>query len=208
MRRRSDDGDVPNRRFEVLARLLRFVFLSSLPSFVSCGANEMAQTDFVFQVGRHGEPIPGTFAEWESKPEQVAFCYPYVCTFSLPLPSPSTPTYRSVDPPRSRHLPNSHRDPKRLHRSPRSSHPFPPLSFSSFFTDLSLRTTGPIHHRLAHVLNLRRIRHPVPPLSFLCRGSPNPSSRRREIRRGRGPRRSSRQTPSCLDSTGRVSCVA
>lgn len=35
--------------------------------------------EFAFHVGRHGEPVEGPFMEWESKPEQVAYCAPYIC---------------------------------------------------------------------------------------------------------------------------------
>lgn len=59
--------------------------------------------------------------EWESKPEQVAFCHPYICVSFLPS-SPLPPFsaelfYRT----RSRYLADSHRDPQRLHGSTRAS---------------------------------------------------------------------------------------
>ncbi|GAA6062754.1 hypothetical protein JCM10212_005550 [Sporobolomyces blumeae] len=42
----------------------------------------LVYADFAFHVGRHGEPIEGPLIEWESKPEQVAFCFPYVFAVS------------------------------------------------------------------------------------------------------------------------------
>ncbi|GAA5899116.1 uncharacterized protein JCM6883_005114 [Sporobolomyces salmoneus] len=42
----------------------------------------LVYADFAFHVGRHGEPIEGPFIEWESKPEQVAFCFPYIFAIS------------------------------------------------------------------------------------------------------------------------------
>ncbi|GAA6044243.1 hypothetical protein JCM8097_002194 [Rhodosporidiobolus ruineniae] len=45
----------------------------------------LAYSEFAFHVGRHGEPIPGPFIEWESKPEQVAYCAPYVFAISPTL---------------------------------------------------------------------------------------------------------------------------
>ncbi|BGP04378.1 Rho guanine nucleotide exchange factor [Rhodotorula toruloides] len=42
----------------------------------------LAYTEFAFHVGRHGEPVEGPFMEWESKPEQVAYCAPYIFAIS------------------------------------------------------------------------------------------------------------------------------
>ncbi|GAA5923419.1 uncharacterized protein JCM15063_003641 [Sporobolomyces koalae] len=42
----------------------------------------LVYADFAFHVGRHGEPIEGPFIEWESKPEQVAYCFPYIFAIS------------------------------------------------------------------------------------------------------------------------------
>ncbi|BGP21292.1 Rho guanine nucleotide exchange factor [Rhodotorula toruloides] len=42
----------------------------------------LAYDEFAFHVGRHGEPVEGPFMEWESKPEQVAYCAPYVFAIS------------------------------------------------------------------------------------------------------------------------------
>ncbi|GAA5879401.1 hypothetical protein JCM1840_006035 [Sporobolomyces johnsonii] len=42
----------------------------------------LVYADFAFHVGRHGEPVEGPFIEWESKPEQVAYCAPYIFAIS------------------------------------------------------------------------------------------------------------------------------
>ncbi|GAA5941175.1 hypothetical protein JCM10213_007445 [Rhodosporidiobolus nylandii] len=46
----------------------------------------LAYSEFAFHVGRHGEPLEsGPFIEWESKPEQVAYCAPYIFAISPTL---------------------------------------------------------------------------------------------------------------------------
>ncbi|GAA5854952.1 hypothetical protein JCM8547_002320 [Rhodosporidiobolus lusitaniae] len=45
----------------------------------------LVYSEFAFHVGRHGEPVPGPFIEWESKPEQVAYCAPYIFAISPTL---------------------------------------------------------------------------------------------------------------------------
>ncbi|GAA5999985.1 uncharacterized protein JCM10292_003567 [Rhodotorula paludigena] len=42
----------------------------------------LAYSEFAIHVGRHGEPIEGPFIEWESKPETIAYCAPYVFAIS------------------------------------------------------------------------------------------------------------------------------
>ncbi|GAA5909349.1 hypothetical protein JCM6882_000959 [Rhodosporidiobolus microsporus] len=45
----------------------------------------LVYSDFAFHVGRHGEPVDGPFIEWESKPEQIAYCAPYIFAISPTL---------------------------------------------------------------------------------------------------------------------------
>ncbi|GAA5824608.1 hypothetical protein JCM3770_006692, partial [Rhodotorula araucariae] len=42
----------------------------------------LAYSEFAIHVGRHGEPIEGPFIEWESKPETIAYCAPYIFAIS------------------------------------------------------------------------------------------------------------------------------
>ncbi|ORY90211.1 CNH domain-domain-containing protein [Leucosporidium creatinivorum] len=42
----------------------------------------LVYNEFAFHVGRHGEPIEGPVMEWESKPDHVAYCAPFVLLFS------------------------------------------------------------------------------------------------------------------------------
>jgi len=45
-------------------------------------ADVEVRAEFAIHVGRHGEPIEGPFIEWESKPETIAYCAPYICACS------------------------------------------------------------------------------------------------------------------------------
>ncbi|GAA5891760.1 hypothetical protein JCM8208_002876 [Rhodotorula glutinis] len=42
----------------------------------------LAYSEFAIHVGRHGAPIEGPFIEWESKPETIAYCAPYIFAIS------------------------------------------------------------------------------------------------------------------------------
>ncbi|BGP36192.1 Rho guanine nucleotide exchange factor [Rhodotorula kratochvilovae] len=42
----------------------------------------LAYSEFAIHVGRHGEPVEGPFIEWESKPETIAYCAPYIFAIS------------------------------------------------------------------------------------------------------------------------------
>ncbi|GAA5983657.1 hypothetical protein JCM5350_000658 [Sporobolomyces pararoseus] len=70
-----------NRNFAALAK--RCEEVPTLGMFrIADSKFLLVYADFAFHVGRHGEPIEGPFIEWESKPEQVAFCFPYIFAIS------------------------------------------------------------------------------------------------------------------------------
>ncbi|GAA5949958.1 hypothetical protein JCM3765_007750 [Sporobolomyces pararoseus] len=70
-----------NRHFAALAK--RCEEVPTLGMFrIADSKFLLVYADFAFHVGRHGEPIEGPFIEWESKPEQVAFCFPYIFAIS------------------------------------------------------------------------------------------------------------------------------
>ncbi|GAA5841736.1 hypothetical protein JCM11251_007070 [Rhodosporidiobolus azoricus] len=45
----------------------------------------LVYSDLAFHVGRHGEPVEGPLIEWDSKPEQIAYCAPYIFAISPTL---------------------------------------------------------------------------------------------------------------------------
>ncbi|GAA6024340.1 hypothetical protein JCM11491_000383 [Sporobolomyces phaffii] len=70
-----------NRNFAALAK--RCEEVPTLGMFrIADSKFLLVYADFAFHVGRHGEPIEGPFIEWESKPEQIAFCFPYIFAIS------------------------------------------------------------------------------------------------------------------------------
>lgn len=82
----------------------------------------LAYSEFAIHVGRHGEPIEGPFIEWESKPETIAYCAPYVCASRVvaAFALGSVGSMLTLRTPHSRHLSQHYRDPQRLQRSPRA----------------------------------------------------------------------------------------